>query len=72
MTSYNFFVFFVFVFSLITTLSKNMAAGVMGMAFIPYYNQLMEILSTNPDLRKSAKGVYPHRSVFNLQVYSIQ
>lgn len=35
----------------------NMAAGVLGMAFIPYYNQLMEILSTNPDLRKSAKGI---------------
>lgn len=35
-----------------------MAAGVLGMAFVPYYNQLMEILSTNPDLRKSAKGIF--------------
>ena len=35
-----------------------MAAGVLGMAFIPYYNQLMEILSTNEDMRKSAKGIF--------------
>ena len=35
-----------------------MAAGVLGMAFIPYYNQLMEILSTDEDLRKSAKGIW--------------
>jgi hypothetical protein len=35
----------------------KMAAGVLGMAFIPYYNQLMEILSTDEDLRKSAKGI---------------
>ncbi|XP_052099680.1 protein C19orf12 homolog [Mytilus californianus] len=33
-------------------------AGIIGRAFIPYYNQLMEILSTNPDLRASAKGIF--------------
>lgn len=35
-----------------------MAASVLGMAFVPYYNRLMKILSTNPDLRKSAKGIF--------------
>jgi hypothetical protein len=35
----------------------KMAAGVLEMAFIPYYNQLMEILSTDEDLRKSSKGI---------------
>ncbi|XP_062615344.1 uncharacterized protein LOC134277087 [Saccostrea cucullata] len=33
-------------------------AGVMGMAFIPYYNQLMTILETNDELRKSARGIF--------------
>ena len=35
-----------------------MAEGVLEMAFIPYYNQLMEILSTDEDLRKSSKGIW--------------
>ena len=34
------------------------AAGVMGMAFIPYYNHLMEILETNKELKKSAQGIF--------------
>ncbi|VDI20449.1 Hypothetical predicted protein [Mytilus galloprovincialis] len=33
-------------------------ASFIGMAFIPYYKQLMEILATNPDLRASAKGIF--------------
>lgn len=33
-------------------------AGVLGMAFIPYYNQLMTILETNDELKKSAKGIF--------------
>ncbi|XP_061181139.1 uncharacterized protein LOC133189758 [Saccostrea echinata] len=33
-------------------------AGVMGMAFIPYYNQLMTILETNDELKKSARGIF--------------
>ncbi|XP_063431151.1 uncharacterized protein LOC134713799 [Mytilus trossulus] len=31
-----------------------------GMAFIPYYNQLMKILATNPKLKASAKGIFKH------------
>ena len=34
-----------------------MAAGGLVMAFIPYYQDLMTILSTNEDLRKSADGI---------------
>lgn len=33
-------------------------AGVLGMAFIPYYNQLMTILEINDELKKSAKGIF--------------
>ena len=33
-------------------------ASVMGMAFIPYYNQLMTILESNEELKKSAKGIF--------------
>ena len=32
------------------------AADIVGMAFIPYYNHLMEILQTNKELEKTAKG----------------
>ena len=33
-----------------------MAAGLVGMAFIPYYNHLVEILDTDEELRKTARG----------------
>lgn len=33
-----------------------MAADLLGIAFIPYYNHLMNLLKTNPELRKTAKG----------------
>lgn len=33
-------------------------AGVLGMAFIPYYNQLIKILETNEELKKSARGIF--------------
>jgi len=33
-----------------------MAANVAGMLFMPYYNQVMKILETNQDLKKTAKG----------------
>ncbi|KAK6185847.1 hypothetical protein SNE40_007993 [Patella caerulea] len=35
-----------------------MASGLFGMAFIPYYNHLMELLDTNEELKKSAKGMF--------------
>ena len=36
----------------------KMAAGLAGMAFVPYFNHLMKLLDTNSDLKKSAKGWY--------------
>jgi hypothetical protein len=35
-----------------------MASNVLGMAFVPYYNHLMQILQTNPDLKKSFQGIF--------------
>ncbi|GFR80794.1 hypothetical protein ElyMa_004053700 [Elysia marginata] len=35
-----------------------MAANIVGMALIPYYEHLMGILRTNPELHKTAKGVF--------------
>ncbi|BFZ02172.1 hypothetical protein BsWGS_05211 [Bradybaena similaris] len=35
-----------------------MAANLMGMAFIPYYDNLMNLLKTNPELHKTAKGMF--------------
>ena len=34
----------------------SMAAGLVGMAFIPYYTHLMDILDTDEELRKTARG----------------
>ncbi|XP_025094602.1 uncharacterized protein LOC112564176 [Pomacea canaliculata] len=36
----------------------TMAADLLGIAFIPYYNHLMNLLKTNPELRKTAKGIF--------------
>ena len=33
-----------------------MASNIAGMLFVPYYNHLMEILNTDPNLRRTAKG----------------
>jgi len=30
----------------------------LGAAFIPYYDHLMKILETNPEMKKSAKGMW--------------
>ncbi|KAK7485905.1 hypothetical protein BaRGS_00022900 [Batillaria attramentaria] len=35
-----------------------MAASLAGMAFIPYYSHLMELLKTNAELRKTATGIF--------------
>lgn len=35
-----------------------MAANLAGLAFIPYYKHLMEILETNADLKKTSKGIF--------------
>ncbi|XP_059157429.1 uncharacterized protein LOC131941882 [Physella acuta] len=35
-----------------------MAADVLGMAFIPYYDHLMNLLRTNPELHKTARGIF--------------
>ncbi|XP_060579728.1 protein C19orf12 homolog [Ruditapes philippinarum] len=35
-----------------------MAANLAGMAFIPYYKHLMEILETNAELKKTSKGIF--------------
>ncbi|RUS79583.1 hypothetical protein EGW08_012654 [Elysia chlorotica] len=35
-----------------------MAADIVGMALIPYYDHLMGILRTNPELQKTAKGMF--------------
>ncbi|XP_046548486.1 uncharacterized protein LOC124258434 [Haliotis rubra] len=35
-----------------------MAANVLGMAFVPYYNHLMTLLETNQELKKSATGIF--------------
>ena len=34
-----------------------MAANLAGMAFIPYYHHLMQILETNKELKKTSKGL---------------
>ncbi|XP_041368776.1 protein C19orf12 homolog [Gigantopelta aegis] len=34
-----------------------MAAAVLGAAFIPYFNHLIEILETNKELKKTALGI---------------
>ncbi|XP_021345874.1 uncharacterized protein LOC110445536 [Mizuhopecten yessoensis] len=33
-------------------------AEFLGAAFIPYYGHLIEILETNPEMKKSAKGIF--------------
>lgn len=33
-----------------------MASNLMGMAFVPYYKHLMELLETNEELKKTSKG----------------
>lgn len=33
-------------------------AAFLGMAFIPYYNHLMDILNTDEELRKTARGIF--------------
>ncbi|CAL1535576.1 unnamed protein product [Lymnaea stagnalis] len=35
-----------------------MAADLLGMAFLPYYNHLMDLLKTNPELHKTGKGIF--------------
>ncbi|XP_045215733.2 protein C19orf12 homolog [Mercenaria mercenaria] len=35
-----------------------MASNLAGMAFIPYYKHLMEILETNEELKKTSKGIF--------------
>lgn len=35
---------------------STMAAGLAGMAFIPYYNHLIQLLETNEELKKTGKG----------------
>jgi len=35
-----------------------MAAAFAGLAFIPYYNQIIDILETNNELKKTAKGIF--------------
>ncbi len=34
-----------------------MAAHLAGMAFIPYYNHIIQILETDPQLKKTTKGI---------------
>jgi len=36
----------------------TMAAAFAGMAFIPYYKQIMDILETDPNMKKTAKGMF--------------
>lgn len=47
----------------LSTEVSNMAADVEGMDFIPFFDQLMDILSTNPDLRNSSKGIFKHAAI---------
>lgn len=35
-----------------------MAANLAGIAFIPYYKHLMELLETNAELKKTSKGIF--------------
>ena len=35
-----------------------MASNVVGMAFIPYYRHIMNILETDKDLKKTFSGKY--------------
>lgn len=35
-----------------------MASNLAGMAFIPYYKHLMELLETNKELKKTSKGIF--------------
>jgi len=37
-------------------LQPRMAAAAIGMAFVPYYNHIMNILETNKDLKKTFHG----------------
>ena len=34
-----------------------MASNLMGLAFVPYYKHLMELLETNAELKKTSKGM---------------
>ena len=34
-----------------------MAADILGVAFIPYYNHIMHILETDKDLKKTIQGL---------------
>jgi len=36
---------------------SEMAADVAGVALIPYYNQIMNIIETNKDLKKTFTGL---------------
>jgi len=69
--SFTFFKFYfsLYIFSYIiicqsksNTCILTMAAAVAGLAFIPYYNQIMEILETNQELKKTAKGIFTQMS----------
>jgi len=40
------------------SLQVTMACNVAGMAFIPYYNQIMSIIETNKDLKKTFYGLW--------------
>ena len=37
-------------------IADRMAAAAVGMAFIPYYNHIMNILETSDDLKKTFRG----------------
>jgi len=38
-------------------IATEMASNVAAMAFIPYYNHIMNILDTNTDLKKTFSGL---------------
>ena len=38
------------------SLLAKMATNLVGLAFIPYYKHLMELLETNAELKKTSKG----------------
>ncbi|KAL5004859.1 hypothetical protein ScPMuIL_018315 [Solemya velum] len=42
--------------------TSDMATNLAGMAFIPYYNHLLELLETNKELRQSAVGIFRQMS----------
>ncbi|XP_052280051.1 protein C19orf12 homolog isoform X2 [Dreissena polymorpha] len=35
-----------------------MAANLVGMAFLPYYRHLMDLLETNQEIKKTSKGIF--------------